>query len=148
MLVIRIMIIICLPLVLLLLFFNRKYQTHSFLFSAFLIATRRNYVGQHSDPRCIYVPPSSGKTFYAFRIAYARCGTKPDLNGQFYENTVRVQVFVVVAWLSDLFVFMSYLLPFYLHRFQIGVIFTANVYDQRVLFKYVNGLMQTHFTAK
>lgn len=47
------------------------------------------YVGQHSDPRCIYVPPSSGKTFYAFRIAYARCGTKPDLNGQFYENTVR-----------------------------------------------------------
>lgn len=78
-------------------FFNRKYQTHLFLFSAFLIATRRNYVGQHSDPRCIYVPPSSGKTFYAFRIAYARCGTKPDLNGQFYENTVRVQVFVVVA---------------------------------------------------
>lgn len=49
------------------------------------------YVGQHSDPRCIYVPPSSGKTFYAFRIAYARCGTKPDLNGQFYENTVCIE---------------------------------------------------------
>ncbi|KAJ8978338.1 hypothetical protein NQ317_011461 [Molorchus minor] len=31
--------------------------------------------GQHGDPR----------------IAYARCGTKPDLNGQFYENTVVVQ---------------------------------------------------------
>lgn len=44
--------------------------------------------GQHSDPRCVYVPPSTGKTFFAFRIAYARCGTKPDLNGQFYENTV------------------------------------------------------------
>lgn len=45
-------------------------------------------VGQYSDPNCIYVPPSSGKTFYAIRVPYARCGTKPDLNGQFYENTV------------------------------------------------------------
>lgn len=45
-------------------------------------------LGQHSDPRCVYVPPSTGKTFFSFRIAYARCGTKPDLNGQFYENTV------------------------------------------------------------
>lgn len=45
--------------------------------------------GQHSDPRCIYVPPSTGKTFFSFRIAYSRCGTKPDLNGQFYENTVK-----------------------------------------------------------
>lgn len=44
--------------------------------------------GQHSDQRCIYVQPSSKKTFYTFRIAYSRCGTKPDLNGQFYENTV------------------------------------------------------------
>ncbi|XP_055524065.1 uncharacterized protein LOC129717860 [Wyeomyia smithii] len=47
--------------------------------------------GQHSDPRCIYVPPSTGKTFFTFRISYSRCGTKPDLNGQFYENTVVVQ---------------------------------------------------------
>lgn len=47
--------------------------------------------GQHSDPRCIYVPPSTGKTFFSFRISYQRCGTKPDLNGQFYENTVVVQ---------------------------------------------------------
>lgn len=44
--------------------------------------------GQHGDQRCIYVQPSSKKTFYTFRIAYSRCGTKPDLNGQFYENTV------------------------------------------------------------
>lgn len=55
---------------------------------AVVVVVQIVYVGQHSDPRCIYVPPSSGKTFYAFRIAYARCGTKPDLNGQFYENTV------------------------------------------------------------
>lgn len=47
-------------------------------------------IGQHSDPRCIYVPPSTGKTFFSFRIAYSRCGTKPDLNGQFYENTVKL----------------------------------------------------------
>ncbi|XP_065171066.1 uncharacterized protein [Atheta coriaria] len=47
--------------------------------------------GQHGDPRCVYVPPSTGQTFFSFRIAYARCGTKPDLNGQFYENTVVVQ---------------------------------------------------------
>lgn len=47
--------------------------------------------GQYADPRCVYVPPSTGKTFFTFRIAYARCGTKPDLNGQFYENTVVVQ---------------------------------------------------------
>ncbi|XP_056640882.1 uncharacterized protein LOC130447867 [Diorhabda sublineata] len=47
--------------------------------------------GQHGDPRCVYVPPASGQTFFSFRIAYARCGTKPDLHGQFYENTVVVQ---------------------------------------------------------
>lgn len=47
--------------------------------------------GQYADPRCIYVPPSTGQTFFRFRIAYARCGTKPDLHGQFYENTVVVQ---------------------------------------------------------
>lgn len=39
----------------------------------------------------MYVPPSTGQTFFSFRIAYARCGTKPDLHGQFYENTVVVQ---------------------------------------------------------
>ncbi|XP_026675659.1 uncharacterized protein LOC103524437 [Diaphorina citri] len=47
--------------------------------------------GQFVDPRCVYVPPSTGKTFFSFRIAYSRCGTKPDLHGQFYENTIVVQ---------------------------------------------------------
>ena len=28
--------------------------------------------GQHADPRCVYVPPSTGQTFFSFRIAYAR----------------------------------------------------------------------------
>lgn len=35
------------------------------------------FSGQHGDPRCVYVPPSTGQTFFSFRIAYARCGTKP-----------------------------------------------------------------------
>ena len=48
------------------------------------------FVGHASDPNCIYVQPLSGKSFYSFRIPYARCGTKPDLHGQFYENTVCV----------------------------------------------------------
>ncbi|XP_067009138.2 uncharacterized protein m [Anabrus simplex] len=47
--------------------------------------------GQYADPRCVYVQPSTGKMAFSFRIAYARCGTKPDLHGQFYENTVVVQ---------------------------------------------------------
>lgn len=37
------------------------------------------------------MPPATGKNFFTFRIAYGRCGTKPDLHGQFYENTVVVQ---------------------------------------------------------
>ncbi|KOB77002.1 Uncharacterized protein OBRU01_04770 [Operophtera brumata] len=49
------------------------------------------YGCQHGDPRCVYVPPSTGQTYFSFRIAYAKCGTKPDLHGQFYENTVVVQ---------------------------------------------------------
>ncbi|XP_034249494.1 uncharacterized protein LOC117650293 [Thrips palmi] len=47
--------------------------------------------GQYGDPRCVYVPPSTGKASFSFRIAYSHCGTKPDLHGQFYENTVVVQ---------------------------------------------------------
>lgn len=37
------------------------------------------------------MPPSTGKASFSFRIAYSHCGTKPDLHGQFYENTVVVQ---------------------------------------------------------
>lgn len=61
---------------------------------------------QHSDPRCIYVPPSSGKTFFSFRISYSRCGTKPDLNGQFYENTVSWICYYKLLLLSYMFLFM------------------------------------------
>ncbi|XP_059484980.1 cuticlin-4 [Neocloeon triangulifer] len=55
--------------------------------------------GQYGDPRCVYVAPRGGgsgsadqsRTHFTFRIAYRRCGTKPDLHGQFYENTVVIQ---------------------------------------------------------
>ena len=47
--------------------------------------------GEHSDPRCIYVPPMTKNHQFTFRIAYSRCGTKPDMNGQFYENTIVIQ---------------------------------------------------------
>lgn len=57
--------------------------------------------GQHSDPRCVYVPPSTGKTFFSFRISYSRCGTKPDLNGQFYENTVGGSSCRSIRWMSS-----------------------------------------------
>lgn len=63
---------------------------------------------QHSDPRCIYVPPSSGKTFFSFRISYSRCGTKPDLNGQFYENTVSWLLFIVSIKLAVFPLFLFY----------------------------------------
>jgi len=62
-------------------------------------------IGQHSDPRCVYVKPSTGKKFFSFRIAYARCGTKPDLHGQFYENTVNIYSFLVIR---IFFSFLSY----------------------------------------
>lgn len=73
-----------------------------FLIFIFLIS------GQHSDPRCVYVPPSTGKTFFTFRIAYARCGTKPDLNGQFYENTASIyQIPIVTLYILTMLVIIS-----------------------------------------
>ncbi|KAG8234303.1 hypothetical protein J437_LFUL014465 [Ladona fulva] len=73
--------------------------------------------GQYGDPRCVYVAPlgrgggagtarpglslhpegrgsgygDEGGKVFRFRIAYSRCGTRPDHRGQFYENTVVVQ---------------------------------------------------------
>lgn len=78
---------------------------------------RRHYVGQHSDPRCIYVPPSSGKTFYAFRIQYSSCGTKPDLNGMYRHGQCLIKRFVCIyELLFHLPVFFS------LHKISIAFI--------------------------
>jgi len=40
---------------------------------------------------CIYVKPQTGATSYSFKIMYDQCGTKPDLNGKFYENNIVIQ---------------------------------------------------------
>ncbi|KAB7493593.1 Cuticlin-1, partial [Armadillidium nasatum] len=47
--------------------------------------------GQYGSPNCIYVKPFSSGTQFEFKIYYNKCGTKPDLGGRFYENTVIIQ---------------------------------------------------------
>ena len=47
--------------------------------------------GQFNSPNCVYVKPYTGVGAYTFDIYYNKCGTKPDLNGKFYENTIIVQ---------------------------------------------------------
>ncbi len=40
---------------------------------------------------CIYVKPQTGFNKYKFEIMYDRCGSRPDLNGKFYENNIVIQ---------------------------------------------------------
>jgi len=40
---------------------------------------------------CIYVKPQTGSGAYSFNIMYDQCGTKPDMNGKFYENNIVIQ---------------------------------------------------------
>ncbi len=40
---------------------------------------------------CIYVKPQTGQSTYKFDIMYDQCGSKPDLNGRFYENNIEIQ---------------------------------------------------------
>jgi hypothetical protein len=40
---------------------------------------------------CIYVKPQTGAKAYSFNIMYDQCGTKPDMNGKFYENNIVIQ---------------------------------------------------------
>ena len=40
---------------------------------------------------CIYVKPQTGQSNYKFDIMYDQCGSKPDLNGRFYENNIVIQ---------------------------------------------------------
>ena len=40
---------------------------------------------------CIYVTPQTGRASYKFDILYYQCGSKPDLNGKFYENNIVIQ---------------------------------------------------------
>nr|XP_045588255.1 uncharacterized protein LOC123750176 [Procambarus clarkii] len=47
--------------------------------------------GQYGQPNCMYVEPHSGRSSFEFQIYYDSCGTKPDMGGKFYENTIIVQ---------------------------------------------------------
>lgn len=47
--------------------------------------------GTYGQENCIYVKPNSGLTHAAFNVYYDQCGTKPDLLGKFYENTIVIQ---------------------------------------------------------
>ena len=47
--------------------------------------------GQYGQRNCIYVEPRSNQREFEFKIYYSKCGTKPDMGGRFYENTIIVQ---------------------------------------------------------
>lgn len=47
--------------------------------------------GQFGVPDCSYVVPNSGQDRFEFQIYYDKCGTKPDMGGKFYENTIIIQ---------------------------------------------------------
>lgn len=47
--------------------------------------------GQFGIPDCSYVMPHSGGMHFEFQIYYDKCGTKPDMGGKFYENTIIIQ---------------------------------------------------------
>lgn len=47
--------------------------------------------GTYGQDNCIYVKPNSGLTHAAFNVYYDQCGTKPELQKKFYENTIVIQ---------------------------------------------------------
>lgn len=47
--------------------------------------------GTYGQENCIYVKPQSGLTHATFNVQYDQCGTKPDLQGKYYENTIVIQ---------------------------------------------------------
>ncbi|KAK2719599.1 uncharacterized protein LOC136037321 [Artemia franciscana] len=47
--------------------------------------------GAFGAGECSYVQPNSAQQSFRFSILYNSCGTKPDMNGKFYENTIVVQ---------------------------------------------------------
>lgn len=47
--------------------------------------------GTYGQDNCIYVKQNSGVTATNFNVYYDQCGTKPDLQGKFYENTIVIQ---------------------------------------------------------
>lgn len=47
--------------------------------------------GTWGQDNCVYVRSHSGVTHSTFKVMYNECGTKPDLQGKYYENTIVIQ---------------------------------------------------------
>ncbi|KPM03203.1 Zona pellucida-like domain containing protein 7 [Sarcoptes scabiei] len=47
--------------------------------------------GTYGQNKCVYVKPHSGVTHATFNVRYDECGTKPDLQGKYFENTIVIQ---------------------------------------------------------
>lgn len=56
--------------------------------------------GTYGHESCVYVKPYSGITHATFNVKYDQCGTKPDLQGKYYENTIVIQYGpdIIEAW--------------------------------------------------
>ncbi|KAI2810632.1 hypothetical protein BLOT_001795 [Blomia tropicalis] len=47
--------------------------------------------GTYGQSKCVYVKPHSALTHITFNVRYDECGTKPDLQGKYFENTIVIQ---------------------------------------------------------
>ncbi|XP_053214722.1 myb-like protein I [Panonychus citri] len=56
--------------------------------------------GTYGQDNCVYIKPYSGVTHATFKVYYDQCGTKPDLQSKYYENTVVIQygTDIIEAW--------------------------------------------------
>ncbi|RWS04449.1 Zona pellucida-like domain containing protein 7, partial [Dinothrombium tinctorium] len=56
--------------------------------------------GTYGQENCVYIKPYSGTTHATFKVKYDECGTKPDLQGKYYENTIVIQygTDIIEAW--------------------------------------------------
>ncbi|RWS30995.1 Zona pellucida-like domain containing protein 7, partial [Leptotrombidium deliense] len=56
--------------------------------------------GTYGQDNCVYIKPYSGTTHATFKVKYDECGTKPDLQGKYYENTIVIQygTDIIEAW--------------------------------------------------
>ncbi|CAG2164396.1 unnamed protein product [Oppiella nova] len=56
--------------------------------------------GTYGQDNCVYIKPFSSITHATFNVKYDQCGTKPDLQGKYYENTIVIQygTDIIEAW--------------------------------------------------
>ena len=73
---------------------------------------------------CIYVKPQTGQSTYKFDIMYDQCGSKPDLNGRFYENNIVIQYDKDLIEVSEKMFFFLRLLKSKLVFIKLKLLFT------------------------